>query len=146
MNSSMLIADLFHRELPIDWCKWKMYHEEDHLYQIPYLLFRLEDGKDEKYIPVLIEMLGKFKGKRKWVLVEHYRVAFGNYNYLLTISDSVVVLLDNVSKCINVTSKELYPNYEQLCEEAIADIPALYEYLLKEYIPLVNNDWSALKK
>ncbi|MEW4411891.1 hypothetical protein [Clostridium sp. AN503] len=124
----LILADLFRKLFPIEWMRRKMYFPDDIYATIPLLVYRYKDGCDEKYQSKLAECIDSFNGKQQWVVFRHFNTR--RKNYILTLK----IVYDAMKNCeregrIYKEKEEFRDCFNQICEEAITDIPELAEHI-----------------
>uniref|UniRef100_UPI001EF586CD hypothetical protein n=1 Tax=Listeria ilorinensis TaxID=2867439 RepID=UPI001EF586CD len=128
MNSNAsLIPDFFEDNFPIKQLRGDMYHADDIYYRIPNVVFRFVDNTPIEKYDQLKECIESFSGNLKWTMFQSF---YGRKvrNYLIVPEKVYEMASELFKKEISMGEKEYFSEeeFKFLCDNAIADIPALY--------------------
>lgn len=126
------IGKLLNDNFKMEWMRFNMFNVEDIYYNIPMLVFRVENEYDEN-IWELKEYVENINTINLWTI---FRFPFSKKkNYILTLDIVRKIYINQFENKFDFDLQEILgkEKYEKLCEEAIADIPLLYSNI-KNYL------------
>ncbi|WP_099221604.1 hypothetical protein [Listeria costaricensis] len=133
-SNSSLVPDYFREAFPHKQLHGDMYDEEDIYYKIPKLVFRFVDNTPTEKYDQLKACIESFNGNLKWTMFQSF---YGRRvrNYIITPERVYEMVADLFEKETSMGEKEYFSEeeFKFLCDNAIADIPALYEHIKNNY-------------
>ena len=134
-NYETAIAYYFETLLPIEQCRYSMYHEVTPYNRVPQLIYRISDTTDKRIYDEIRSCIELFKGNLKWTDFQGFS-GKKIHNHVISPVEVYEMQKECSATDSHISSEEYFgkERYEQLCEKAISDIPALYEHI-KKYLP-----------
>lgn len=127
VDSSNLVAYSLAKLSTYEWVRYNMYVEEDIYHRVPGFYFRFRNAGDLYH--ELIECIDAFQGNLQWKLYPGLETR--NQNYTLEPLEAYQARLTDQYKQ-NLDLKEILDGkYNEICEKAIKNIPALSNHIEK---------------
>jgi len=141
MKNERLLANFLSEILPLEQCRYNMYHEENIYSRMPVLVFRIAKGFNDNLYNELRESVESFQGNLKWTEYESFagkRVK----NHIISPIEYYEFEMNSFHNNFYQREQDYFQSdiYKRLCELAINDIPDLYLHLKENFKPHIDQD------
>lgn len=135
MSTGTFIADYFKESYPMAQLKREMFNKDDIYKRIPELVFRFKENTTLDAYEDLKKCIELFSGNLKWTIFAGF---YGKkkVNYSLVPQEVYQMHKKLFENDEVILPKEYFSpeTYKKLCEEAVADIPELYEFIKNNFV------------